>query len=96
MLSAFNVLDYRKGIIPAVTHVDGTARIQAVQKDTKYYRLIEEFEKLTGVPVVLNTSFNDQEPIVCNPEDAVKTFLKTRIDYLVIGNFIVSRGEQNE
>jgi carbamoyltransferase len=96
MLSAFSVLDYRQGIIPAVTHVDGTARIQAVQKDTKYYQLIEEFEKITGVPIVLNTSFNDQEPIVCTPEDAVKTFLKTRIDYLVIGNFIVSRGEQNE
>ncbi len=96
MLSTFNVLDYRQGIIPAVTHVDGTARIQAVQKDTKYYKLIEEFEKLTGVPVVLNTSFNDQEPIVCTPQDAVKTFLKTRIDYLVIGNFIVSRGGENE
>lgn len=97
MLSAFNVLDYRKGIIPAVTHVDGTARIQAVEKESnpRYYRLIEEFEKLTGVPVVLNTSLNDKEPIVCSPQDAVNTFLKTRIDYLAIGNFLVSRGENN-
>ena len=95
MLSAFNVLNYRKEILPAVTHVDGTSRIQTVKKETnsKYYKLIEEFEKLTGVPIVLNTSFNDQEPIVCTPQDAVNTFLKTRIDYLVIGNFIVSRGE---
>lgn len=95
MLSAFKVLNYRKGIIPAVTHVDGTARIQAVEKEvnSKYYQLIEEFEKLTGVPILLNTSFNNQEPIVCSPQDAINTFLKTRIDYLVIGNFIVSRKE---
>ena len=97
MLSAYDVLDYRQKIIPAVTHVDGTARIQAVGKNnSNYYKLIEEFEKITGVPVVLNTSFNDQEPIVCSPQDAVNTFLKTRIDYLTIGNFLVSRREQNE
>jgi len=98
MLTAFNVLDYRRGIIPAVTHIDGTARIQAVEKESnpRYYQLIEEFERLTDVPIVLNTSLNDQEPIVCSPQDAVNTFLKTKIDYLVIGNFLVSRGEQNE
>ncbi len=97
MLGAFKVLGYRQGIIPAVTHIDGTARIQAVEKkiNPKYYQLIEQFEALTGVPVVLNTSFNDQEPIVCSPTDAVNTFLKTRIDYLVMGDFIVSRGENN-
>ncbi|HLC19909.1 MAG TPA: carbamoyltransferase C-terminal domain-containing protein [Candidatus Nanoarchaeia archaeon] len=94
MLGAFRVLPSRKEIIPAVVHVDGTARIQAVEKETnpKYHALIQEFEKLTGVPVVLNTSFNDSEPIVCSPEDAINTFLKTQIDYLVMGKFLVSRG----
>ena len=69
-------------------------KIQAVEKSVnlKYYNLINEFEKLTGVPIVLNTSFNDQEPIVCSPQDAIKTFLKTRIDYLVMGNYLVYRG----
>jgi len=98
MLGAFDVLDYQKDIIPAVTHVDGTSRIQVVNRNTnsKYHKLIEEFEKLTGVPIVLNTSFNDREPIVCSPQDAVNTFLKTRIDYLAIGDFLVSMSENND
>lgn len=95
MLGAFRVLPSRKEMIPAVVHVDDTARIQTVEKETnpKYHTLIEEFEKLTGVPVVLNTSFNDSEPIVCSPNDAINTFLKTQIDYLIIGDFLVSREE---
>ena len=89
------VRDEVKGTIPAVTHVDGTARIQTVShthtRDTG--RLINEFKTLTGVPVVLNTSFNVKgEPIVCTPEDAVRCFLKTDLDYLVIGDTICSRG----
>jgi len=90
MLAAVNVLSNE---IPAVTHIDNTARIQEVEKRTnlRYYNLLKEFEKITGVPVLLNTSFNDQEPIVCTPEDAVKTFLKTNIDHLAIGDFIVSK-----
>lgn len=97
MLFAYDVYEDKRRLIPAVTHVDGTSRIQTVRKETnpKYYKLIQEFEALTGVPVVLNTSFNDREPIVCSPQDAVNTFLKTRIDYLAIGNFLVSRGEYN-
>lgn len=95
MLCTFNVLDDRKDLIPAVTHVDGTARIQAVEKHSnpRFYHLIEEFEKLTGVPVLLNTSFNVQEPIVCSPEDALNTFLKSGIDFLAIGNFLVCRND---
>ena len=95
MLGAFRVLPSRKEIIPAVVHVDDTARIQAVEKETntKYHALISAFEKLTGVPVLLNTSFNDSEPIVCSPQDAINTFLKTQIDYLLMGDFLVSRGE---
>lgn len=97
MLFAYDVHRNKREVIPAVTHVDGTSRIQTVRKETnpKYYRLIQEFEALTGVPIVLNTSFNDREPIVCSPQDAVNTFLKTRIDYLAIGNFLVLRGENN-
>ncbi len=97
MLFAYDVHENKRGLIPAVTHVDGTSRVQTVRAETnpKYYKLIKEFEALTGVPVVLNTSFNDREPIVCTPQDAVNTLLKTRIDYLAIGNFLVSRGENN-
>ncbi|MCE1649685.1 carbamoyl transferase, partial [Enterobacter hormaechei] len=59
------------------------------KSNASYAQLIRSFYKLTGVPVVLNTSLNDSEPIVCSPEDAIKTFLKTRIDFLVLGNYIV-------
>jgi carbamoyltransferase len=77
--------------IPAVTHVDETCRIQTVSSEVnpRYHRLIEEFEKVTGIPVLLNTSFNIQEPIVCTPTDALRTFKRSKIDYLAIGNFIV-------
>ncbi|MFH1257066.1 MAG: carbamoyltransferase C-terminal domain-containing protein [Candidatus Diapherotrites archaeon] len=78
--------------IPAVVHVDGTARSQMVEKkvNPRYYRLIEEFEKIKGVPVVMNTSFNDRgEPIVCTPADAVKTFRTTNLDFMAIGDYLV-------
>jgi carbamoyltransferase len=98
MLFAYDVVEDKQNLIPAVIHIDGTSRIQTVREETnpKYHKLIQEFEKLTGVPVILNTSFNnDKEPIVCSPKDAVNTFLKTRIDYLVIGNYLASKGESN-
>ena len=76
-------------VIPAAVHVDGTGRIQTVDRasNPRYYGVIEEFMKLTGVPVVLNTSFNKQEPIVARPEEAVSCFLRTEMDTLVLGNF---------
>jgi carbamoyltransferase len=79
--------------IPGVTHVDGTARIQTVskQQNEKYYSLIKEFGNLTGIPMLLNTSFNSQEPIVETPEDAIATFNKCGLDILVIGNYIVRK-----
>ena len=80
--------------IPAVTHVDGTARIQTVYRKTnkKLWELLVEFKKLTGVPVLLNTSFNVMnEPIVCNPADAIRCFLSTDIDLLVMGNYVVKK-----
>ncbi|MCH8288705.1 MAG: carbamoyltransferase [Candidatus Marinimicrobia bacterium] len=80
--------------IPSVTHTDYSARIQTVNRDEnpRYYKLIEEFEMLSGVPIVINTSFNIRgEPIVCNPEDAYNCFLNTDIDYLFMGNFLVEK-----
>ncbi len=90
MLLVFDVLEHQRDVVPAITHVDGTARVQTVSKDDNplYYELIENFERLTGVPMVMNTSFNDNdEPIVAPPEDAIKCFLKTDIDALALGPF---------
>ncbi len=89
----FNVKKNKQKIIPAVTHKDGTSRIQIVNKKTNptYYRLINNFYKITGVPLVLNTSFNDNEPIVCSPKDAINTFLRTKMDYLAIGTYLVRK-----
>jgi carbamoyltransferase len=96
--SPFMVLVYKtrpdkRELIPAVNHVDDTGRLQTVERDVepRYYRLIEEFAKLTDVPVLLNTSFNENEPIVMTPAQAVDTFLKTHMDLLVLGNYVVSR-----
>jgi len=93
MLMAYPAREELKDRIPAVVHADGTSRIQTVKRDTnpRYHALIAEFYKLTGVPLVLNTSFNDSEPIVCAPEDAIETFLTTDIDYLAMGDFLVSK-----
>ena len=88
-----NVRPSAKGLLPAVTHVDGTARIQTVdrQSNRKFRMLLEAFGRKTGVPVLLNTSFNVQEPIVCTPEEAIRCFLRTRVDWLVLGNLLVER-----
>lgn len=98
MLMAYPAVDSIKEQIPAVLHVDGTSRIQTVKKEEnpRYYQVIAEFYQITGVPIVLNTSFNDQEPIVCTPTDAIKTFMKTQIDYLAIGDFLVSKAENRQ
>ena len=79
--------------VPGITHVDNTARIQTVNKNfnEKFYNLINEFYKITGIPMLLNTSFNCQEPIVETPEDAIKTFNKTNLDLLVINNYILRK-----
>ena len=93
MLFTFPVNPKKQHLIPAVVHVDGTARPQTVSKETNplYWQLIKYFEKITGIPLILNTSFNVQEPIVCTPEDAVKTFLRTKVDHLILNNFWVNR-----
>ncbi|MDQ6975536.1 MAG: carbamoyltransferase C-terminal domain-containing protein [Mariprofundaceae bacterium] len=96
MLGAFRVLPDKKDQIPAVVHTDGTCRIQTVHQETnpRYHRLLREMERLTGVPILLNTSFNDREPLVCSPDDAVHTFMKTEIDALAIGDFLVHKTQQ--
>jgi carbamoyltransferase len=90
---AYSVLPAKRDKIPAPTHVDGTGRLQTVaqQANPRYYALIREFERQTGVPVVLNTSFNDNEPIVCRPEEALDCYLRTQMDSLVLGNFLITR-----
>ena len=93
MITVFEVLKERRQEIPAVVHVDGTARPQLVEREVNplYWSLIKAFEDRTGVPVLLNTSFNVQEPIVCTPEDAIHTFLATDVDYLVMENLLIPR-----
>jgi carbamoyltransferase len=93
MLMAYKVKPERRSVIPAPTHVDGTGRLQTVSREEnpRYWRLIKEFENLTGVPILLNTSFNENEPVVCTPEEAVDCFLRTKMDVLVIGNYVVEK-----
>lgn len=95
MLMVYAVNPDRRREVPAVTHVDGSGRLQTVSRETnpRYYDLITEFHKITGVPLVLNTSFNENEPIVCTPREAIDCFLKTRIDVLYLNSFVVRRPE---
>ncbi|MGB7465256.1 MAG: carbamoyltransferase C-terminal domain-containing protein, partial [Candidatus Acidiferrum sp.] len=90
---AYSVRADKRDKIPAPTHIDGTGRLQTVTREAnpRYHALISEFERQTGVPVVLNTSFNDNEPIVCRPEEALDCFVRTQMDALVLGNFLITR-----
>jgi carbamoyltransferase len=93
MTKVYNVRPAMRALIPAVTHVDGTGRLQTVDRASSplYWQLIKEFEALTGVPVLVNTSFNDNEPIVCTPQEAIDCFLRTRMDVLVLGHHVVRK-----
>ena len=93
MIKVYNVLPEKQSTIPAVTHVDGTGRLQTVDQDYSplYWSLIDRFKSKTGVPVVLNTSFNENEPIVCTPEEAVDCFLRTKMDALALGNYLIQK-----
>ena len=93
MMQVFQIRPKYREMIPAVTHVDGTGRLQTVHKETnpRYHRLIEHFRELTGIPLVLNTSFNENEPVVCFPEEALDCFLRTKMDLLALGNFCIER-----
>ena len=93
MMQVFQIREDKRPLIPAVTHVDGSGRLQTVHHQTnpRYHRVIEAFRDLTGVPLVLNTSFNENEPIVCRPEEALDCFLRTNMDVLVLGQRVITR-----
>lgn len=93
MIKVYPVREEKRGVIPAVTHVDGSGRLQTVHRDVnpRYWELIDSFRALTGVPVVLNTSFNENEPIVCTPAEALETFLRTKMDVLVLNDWLLVR-----
>ncbi len=97
MLLVFDVLEHQREKVPAITHVDGTARVQTVSRkdNPRYWELISRFAELTGVPMVMNTSFNDNdEPIVATPADAIACYLKTDVDALALGPFWVEKPRQ--
>jgi len=96
MMQVFQIRQEKRGLIPAVTHVDGSGRLQTVsrQSNPRYYHLIESYRDLTGVPMVLNTSFNENEPVVCEPKEALDCFLRTRMDVLVLGNTVLYRQQR--
>ncbi|HSY58554.1 MAG TPA: carbamoyltransferase C-terminal domain-containing protein [Terriglobales bacterium] len=93
MTFAYSVRPEKRSVIPAPTHVDGTARLQTVSRTANplYWKLLRAVGDVTGVPVVLNTSFNDNEPIVCRPEEALDCFRRTQMDVLVMGNFVLEK-----
>jgi carbamoyltransferase len=96
MMQVFQIREEKRGFIPAVTHVDGSGRLQTVSRhaNPRYHKLIKAFHDLTGVPMVLNTSFNENEPVVCEPKEALECFLRTKMDVLVIGETILFRNER--
>ena len=93
MMQVFQVREAQRACIPAVTHVDGSGRLQTVYQETNplYHQLIREFQHITGVPMVLNTSFNENEPVVCHPREALDCFLRTKMDVLVLGHRMLRR-----
>jgi carbamoyltransferase len=93
MILVYKTQADKRDKIPAVNHVDDTGRVQTVEErvSPRYYALIKAFEEQTGVPILLNTSFNENEPIVMTPQEAVDTFLKTKMDVLVLGNYVLRR-----
>jgi carbamoyltransferase len=93
MMQVFQVREAKRALVPATTHVDGSGRLQTVHRETnpRYHRLISAFHARTGVPIVLNTSFNENEPVVCRPEEALDCFLRTKMDVLVVGDWVVKR-----
>ncbi len=93
MMEVFQVREDKRPQIPATTHVDGSGRLQTVHQDTnpRYHRLIESYRQITGVPIVLNTSFNENEPVVCTPQQALDCFLRTKMDVLVLNDWMIVR-----
>jgi|SRR5579875_840658 len=97
MMQVFQIREEKRALIPAVTHVDGSGRLQTVTRAANplYHRLIEAFRDLTGVPMVLNTSFNENEPVVCRPDEALDCFLRTKMDVLCLGRIMLRRSPES-
>jgi carbamoyltransferase len=95
MMEVFQVRQEKRALVPATTHVDGSGRLQTVHRETnpRYHRLISAYRDLTGVPMLLNTSFNENEPVVCRPQEALDCFLRTKMDVLVLGDWICVRSD---
>jgi carbamoyltransferase len=95
MVVAYRIREEKRAAIPAVTHGDGTGRLQTVERDVNplYWKLIHRFDELTGVPVLINTSFNENEPIVNTPQEALACFLRTNMDVLAMGPYILYKSE---
>ena len=93
MIQVYPIDADKRAVIPAVTHVDGSGRVQTVNRESNpvYWELIQAFNRLTGVPILLNTSFNENEPIVHRPDEALDCFLRTRMDVLAIGNHVITK-----
>jgi carbamoyltransferase len=93
MSQVFPIRPDKRSLVPAVTHVDGTGRLQTVTSSAcpRYHALISAFHRMTAVPMVLNTSFNESEPIVCRPEEALACFLRTNMDVLVMEDWLITR-----
>jgi carbamoyltransferase len=93
MMKVFQIRAEKRSLIPVVTHVNGSGRLQTVSKRTNplYYCLIESFRSITNVPMLLNTSFNENEPVVCEPHQALDCFLRTKMDMLVTGHAVLYR-----
>jgi carbamoyltransferase len=98
MIQVYSVRPEKRAVIPAVTHVDGSGRLQTVNRKTHplYWRLLKAFAKLTGVPVLLNTSFNENAPIVHKPAEALDCFLRTKMDVLVLGKYVIEKARSQE
>ena len=98
MMQVFKIKKNKRKQVPAITHVDGTGRLQTVCEKTnsRYYNLIKEFYNITGIPMILNTSFNENEPVVCNPDEALNCFLRTNMDVLVLGDWVIKRESEGE
>ena len=93
MSSVELIKEKKRKLIPGVTHIDGTGRVQTVTKklNADFYSIIEKFRKLSNIPIILNTSFNENEPIVMTPEHAIDCFLRTKMDILILNNYIIQR-----
>ncbi|MCB1209650.1 MAG: carbamoyltransferase, partial [Verrucomicrobiales bacterium] len=93
MMQVYQVREEKRPQVPAITHADGSGRLQTVHPETNplYHQLISAFNAITQVPMILNTSFNENEPVVCRPQEALDCFLRTKMDLLVLGHWLVAR-----